>query len=418
MPRVSVVVPIYNVETYLERLPRVARRPDVHRPRGRDGQRRLDRSQPGDRRGVRGPRPALHARPPGERRPERGAQHGDRRGHGRVPGLRRQRRPGRRPPPTSCWSARWTRAARTSPAATSTGSAAPAARQARFLARTFAETRLKHAHHARPPAAARSHGLEQALAADSFWDSEGRRFPEGRIYEDTPVTLPLHFAASSVDVLSDVVYYWRAREGADLSITQRRTELRSLHDRLTAIRGGQRVPAPRTGSSARSAGTTRASWPTTSSTTSTCSTRPTTSSARCSSTGQPLPGGGQLPRLRPSAGQRAAASGISCGGGCCRSCWRSCASSARTRPRPRRCGCAGTGTSTIPFAPTGSLKIRRSLFRVDRELRFSTGLDVLDWEDGKLRIEGWAYVDGIGAPEKRSQRVTLTALSGRAACGA
>ena len=40
-------------------VPRVARRPDVHRPRGRDGQRRLDRPQPGDRRGVL--RPATRA---------------------------------------------------------------------------------------------------------------------------------------------------------------------------------------------------------------------------------------------------------------------------------------------------------------------------------------------------------------------
>ena len=47
--------------------------------------------------------------------------------------------------------------------------------------------------------------------------------------------MPAHFLASSVDVIADPVYFWRIREGGDLSITQRRLEQRALLDRLQAI---------------------------------------------------------------------------------------------------------------------------------------------------------------------------------------
>ncbi|MEV4636225.1 bifunctional glycosyltransferase family 2 protein/CDP-glycerol:glycerophosphate glycerophosphotransferase [Actinoplanes sp. NPDC049548] len=66
----------------------------------------------------------------------------------------------------------------------------------------------------------------------SFWDSQGLRFPEGVLYEDTPVTVPLHVLAKSVDVIDVPIYYWREREGDDKSITQRREELKAFTDRL------------------------------------------------------------------------------------------------------------------------------------------------------------------------------------------
>ncbi|MFD9068562.1 bifunctional glycosyltransferase/CDP-glycerol:glycerophosphate glycerophosphotransferase [Streptomyces lasiicapitis] len=65
----------------------------------------------------------------------------------------------------------------------------------------------------------------------AFWDRHGFLFPEGRLYEDTPVMIPAHFLASSVDVLSDHVYYWRVREG---SITRRRTDVKGVRDRIAA----------------------------------------------------------------------------------------------------------------------------------------------------------------------------------------
>ncbi|MFA1546817.1 bifunctional glycosyltransferase/CDP-glycerol:glycerophosphate glycerophosphotransferase [Actinomadura chokoriensis] len=68
-----------------------------------------------------------------------------------------------------------------------------------------------------------------------FWDEHAFRFPEGVLYEDIPVTLPAHFLASSVDVVSEPVYYWRQRMGGALSITQRRTEIAAVTDRFSAV---------------------------------------------------------------------------------------------------------------------------------------------------------------------------------------
>ncbi|MFF3031565.1 CDP-glycerol glycerophosphotransferase family protein [Streptomyces rubiginosohelvolus] len=65
----------------------------------------------------------------------------------------------------------------------------------------------------------------------SFWDAHAFAFPEGRLYEDTPVMIPAHYLAGSVDVLAEHVYYWRVREG---SITRRRTDVTGVRDRIAA----------------------------------------------------------------------------------------------------------------------------------------------------------------------------------------
>ncbi|MDG4857890.1 CDP-glycerol glycerophosphotransferase family protein, partial [Streptomyces sp. T-3] len=69
----------------------------------------------------------------------------------------------------------------------------------------------------------------------SFWDAEGFAFPEGVLYEDTPLTVPAHFRAKSVDILKYPTYYWRQREGGGPSITQRRTETKAVRDRIGAV---------------------------------------------------------------------------------------------------------------------------------------------------------------------------------------
>ncbi|MEU8236986.1 bifunctional glycosyltransferase family 2 protein/CDP-glycerol:glycerophosphate glycerophosphotransferase [Actinoplanes missouriensis] len=69
----------------------------------------------------------------------------------------------------------------------------------------------------------------------SFWDQHELAFPEGVLYEDTPVMVPAHVLAKSVDVLDVPVYYWREREGADKSITQRRDEIKGFIDRLAGV---------------------------------------------------------------------------------------------------------------------------------------------------------------------------------------
>ncbi|MFF1476006.1 CDP-glycerol glycerophosphotransferase family protein [Streptomyces sp. NPDC058301] len=65
----------------------------------------------------------------------------------------------------------------------------------------------------------------------SFWDRHGFTFPVGRLYEDTPVVIPAHYLARSVDVLHEHVYYWRVREG---SITRLRTDVWGVRDRIAA----------------------------------------------------------------------------------------------------------------------------------------------------------------------------------------
>ncbi|WP_119728654.1 bifunctional glycosyltransferase/CDP-glycerol:glycerophosphate glycerophosphotransferase [Thermomonospora amylolytica] len=69
----------------------------------------------------------------------------------------------------------------------------------------------------------------------SFWDRHGFRFPPG-LYEDAPVTVPAHVLAGSVDVLREPVYHWRIRESGERSITQRRTEPGNLAARIRSVR--------------------------------------------------------------------------------------------------------------------------------------------------------------------------------------
>src|SRR3954454_14951621 len=106
--------------------------------------------------------------------------------------------------------------------------------QSPFLRTAFAETRLKtHITKYRPLLADRP--AWNKVWQRSFWDKHAFRFPEGRTYEDTPVTIPAHFLADSVDVISEPCYLWRIREGGGLSITQRKTDPQSLIDRLRSI---------------------------------------------------------------------------------------------------------------------------------------------------------------------------------------
>lgn len=74
----------------------------------------------------------------------------------------------------------------------------------------------------------------------TFWDRHALAFPEGVLYEDTPLTIPAHFLADAVDVLHEHVYYWRIREG---SITRRRTDVRGVRDRIAAVDGVSRFLA-------------------------------------------------------------------------------------------------------------------------------------------------------------------------------
>ncbi|MET7646424.1 CDP-glycerol glycerophosphotransferase family protein [Streptomyces sp. NPDC005426] len=68
----------------------------------------------------------------------------------------------------------------------------------------------------------------------SFWDEHAFAFPVGALYEDIPVVLPAHFLAGSVDIVKDPVYHWRDRPG---SITAGRAVVRGIRDRVAHVRG-------------------------------------------------------------------------------------------------------------------------------------------------------------------------------------
>ncbi|RKO63036.1 bifunctional glycosyltransferase/CDP-glycerol:glycerophosphate glycerophosphotransferase [Caldibacillus debilis] len=69
-----------------------------------------------------------------------------------------------------------------------------------------------------------------------FWRKHKLSFPEGMLYEDIPVTIPAHFLADKVDVLTEIVYKWRSRDTGDQSITQQRLDISNLLDRIKALK--------------------------------------------------------------------------------------------------------------------------------------------------------------------------------------
>ena len=67
------------------------------------------------------------------------------------------------------------------------------------------------------------------LFRTSFWRAQGLEWPEGVRYEDQPTTTRA-FLAGTFDVVPDVVYHWRIRQDGS-SITQQRASTTDLRDR-------------------------------------------------------------------------------------------------------------------------------------------------------------------------------------------
>lgn len=63
-----------------------------------------------------------------------------------------------------------------------------------------------------------------------FWNRAGIEFPVGVYYEDQIPSIKTYLSTSSFDVLPDIVYRWRIRTG-DQSITQTTAEIKNLRDR-------------------------------------------------------------------------------------------------------------------------------------------------------------------------------------------
>ena len=69
----------------------------------------------------------------------------------------------------------------------------------------------------------------------SFWDETSLAFPVGVRYEDQPALTRAFLLARSFDVVRETVYVWRIREDGS-SITQRRSDLADLVDRVVTKR--------------------------------------------------------------------------------------------------------------------------------------------------------------------------------------
>lgn len=78
------------------------------------------------------------------------------------------------------------------------------------------------------------------LAHRSLWDGTAPAFDEGRWINDLYPSVRLHVAARQVDLLEDVLYFWRVRRALETSITDRKladpaARLKSLEDRSVAL---------------------------------------------------------------------------------------------------------------------------------------------------------------------------------------
>ncbi|MFC1418895.1 CDP-glycerol glycerophosphotransferase family protein [Streptacidiphilus cavernicola] len=99
--------------------------------------------------------------------------------------------------------------------------------------RPFAETALR-THISKRPNLVTDRTAWNKVYRRTFWDRHDMRYP-GILYEDAPVSVPLHFLATSVDILSEPIYHWREREAGARSITQNRTDPKGLVDRITSM---------------------------------------------------------------------------------------------------------------------------------------------------------------------------------------
>ncbi len=70
------------------------------------------------------------------------------------------------------------------------------------------------------------------LIKRSFWEKNKFQFPEGILYEDIPVIIPMHFKANNVSIVFEHCYLWRVRDGISKSITQTTDSIQNIKDRL------------------------------------------------------------------------------------------------------------------------------------------------------------------------------------------
>jgi CDP-glycerol glycerophosphotransferase len=93
---------------------------------------------------------------------------------------------------------------------------------------------------ARYPVLLRDCTLWNKVYRRSFWDSFRPEFWAAR-YEDIPVCIQAYVLARSIDIRREIVYYWRARESGQLSRHQKARELENVAGRIAACTEAKRI---------------------------------------------------------------------------------------------------------------------------------------------------------------------------------
>ena len=279
--------------------------------------------------------------------------------------------------------------------------------RATFLGDAFDEERLE-THITRLPALTADRLACNKLFRRSFWDEHGFRFPEGVRNEDIPVVMTAHYVARCVDVLSTTVYLWRRREAGDLSGSQRRSGTKALRDRVAAVDRVSRFLADR--------GMVEAKY-----------------EYDKSVVGNDLryfldvlDGAGDDERrlfldlandFLDRADERVLDQPLAIE----RLKWhlvrrrslpellevlRFEVEDLAETPPVKRLRCF---YGEYPFRADRRLRVPRSIYRLHDELALVAKLDDVRWEGGTLRIEGYAYIELIGAAQRRSQKVEIVA---------
>ena len=90
-------------------------------------------------------------------------------------------------------------------------------------------------HITRSPQLASDSTAWNKLIRRDFYLEHGFTWPEGYLFEDIPVTLPMHYYANQVSVVRETGYFWRVREGNSKSITQQFTTRKNLTDKIEML---------------------------------------------------------------------------------------------------------------------------------------------------------------------------------------
>jgi CDP-glycerol glycerophosphotransferase len=284
-----------------------------------------------------------------------------------------------------------------------------AGRRSLYVPEVYDATRLRtHVTRFRPLLADRI--APNKLWRRSFWDAHALRFPEGVVHEDIPVVIPAHFMAKSVDVIEEPVYVYRMRDTGEPSITDRRLEQRVLLDRLAAVehvrdflaREGPREARrwyeeslvaddlryfmdvlDRADADYRRLFVERVN-------------------AFLDTAGKriyrPLPA---IQRLKWHLARHRHVDELV-------EVLRFQRYDLRDTPNVR---IRGRWYGDYPYRQDRRLKIPRSVYRLRAELRPVVRVERLRVDGERLHVDGWAFISGIGAPEPDSQRVRIVAVA-------